>query len=39
MSSDEPDRTKVGGHSWFSELDSLLRGELTRVSSLSVAGS
>lgn len=38
MSTDEPGRKRAGDHGWFSELDLLLRGELTRVGSLRSGG-
>jgi hypothetical protein len=38
MSTEEPGRKKAGNPGWLSELDSLLRGDLTRVSSLKSGG-
>ena len=39
MSTEEPGKKRAGNPGWFSELDSLLRGDLTRVSSLRAVGS
>jgi hypothetical protein len=38
MSTEEPARKLAGHRGWFAELDSLLRGDLTRVSSLRSGG-
>ena len=38
MSTEEPARKNAGKQGWFSELDALLRGDLTRVSSLKSGG-
>ncbi len=38
MSTDRPDKQRRGITGWFSELDLLLRGDLTRVSSLRSGG-
>jgi hypothetical protein len=38
MSTDRPGENRVKTSGWFSELDLLLRGELTRVSSLRTGG-
>ena len=38
MSTEEAGRKRAGIQGWFSELDSLLRGDLTRVSSLRSGG-
>jgi hypothetical protein len=38
MSTEEPGGKRAGNPGWFSELDSLLRGDLTRVSSLKSGG-
>lgn len=38
MSTDKPGGNKPGVTGWLGELDSLLRGELTRVSSLRRGG-
>jgi hypothetical protein len=38
MSTGEPSKKRAGISGWFSELDLLLRGELTRVSSLRTGG-
>jgi hypothetical protein len=38
MTTEEPGTKKAGNPGWFSELDSLLRGDLTRVSSLRSGG-
>jgi hypothetical protein len=38
MSKEEPGRNRASSPGWFSELDSLLRGDLTRISSLKSGG-
>jgi len=38
MSTDKPGNKRAGISGWFGELDSLLRGDLTRVSSLRRGG-